>query len=102
VWLSTAGGGVSRLHVRLDDRTQYYGCGPYRENPQGFQVCCHNKPGFRSVGSYSWAGIYNTHFWVDPDTGVAGVVLVQVLPFYDGNCIGVLRGCKEWVYQALR
>ena len=32
VWLSTAGGGVSWLHVRLDDRPKYYGYGPYREN----------------------------------------------------------------------
>lgn len=31
VWLSTAGGGVSWLHVRLDDRPKYYGFGPYRQ-----------------------------------------------------------------------
>jgi hypothetical protein len=31
VWLSTAGGGVSWLHVRLDDRPKYYGYAPYRE-----------------------------------------------------------------------
>ncbi|MEM7537169.1 MAG: hypothetical protein AAF639_33660 [Chloroflexota bacterium] len=30
VWLSTAGGGVSWLHVRLDDRPKYYGYAPYR------------------------------------------------------------------------
>lgn len=30
VWLSTAGGGVSWLHVRLDDRPKYYGFAPYR------------------------------------------------------------------------
>jgi hypothetical protein len=30
VWLSTAGAGVSWLHVRLDNRPKYYGHGPYR------------------------------------------------------------------------
>ena len=30
VWLSTAGGGVAWLHVRLDDRPKYYGYLPYR------------------------------------------------------------------------
>jgi hypothetical protein len=30
VWLSTAGAGVSWLHVRLDDRPKYYGHEPYR------------------------------------------------------------------------
>ncbi len=31
LWLSTAGGGVPWLHVRLDSRTKYYGFHPYRE-----------------------------------------------------------------------
>jgi hypothetical protein len=31
VWLSTAGAGVSWLHVRLDDRPKYYGFRPYRD-----------------------------------------------------------------------
>lgn len=30
LWLSTAGAGVSWLHVRLDDRPKYYGYVPYR------------------------------------------------------------------------
>ena len=30
VWLSTAGGGVAWLHVRLDDRPKYYGWAAYR------------------------------------------------------------------------
>ena len=30
VWLSTAGAGVSWLHVRLDDHPKYYGFAPYR------------------------------------------------------------------------
>lgn len=33
VWLSTAGGGVSWLHVRLDDRPKYYHHTPYRKLP---------------------------------------------------------------------
>jgi hypothetical protein len=30
VWLSTAGAGVSWLHVRLDDRPKYYAFTPYK------------------------------------------------------------------------
>ncbi|QDU25740.1 hypothetical protein ETAA8_08100 [Anatilimnocola aggregata] len=33
VWLSTAGAGVSWLHVRLDDQPKYYSHGPYRVPP---------------------------------------------------------------------
>jgi hypothetical protein len=32
VWLSTAGAGVSWLHVRLDDRPKYYGFAPFRRS----------------------------------------------------------------------
>lgn len=31
MWVSTAGGGVSWLHVRLDGRPKYYGFEPYRK-----------------------------------------------------------------------
>jgi hypothetical protein len=31
IWLSTAGAGVSWLHVRIDDRPKYYGYEPYRD-----------------------------------------------------------------------
>jgi CubicO group peptidase (beta-lactamase class C family) len=58
--------------------------------------------GLRSEGSYSWGGINNTHFWVDPQKAVAAVVLMQVLPFYDESCIKVLRGFERIVYRELR
>lgn len=32
VWLSTAGAGVSWLHVRIDQRPKYYAYGPYRKH----------------------------------------------------------------------
>ena len=51
----------------------------------GFQITTSNKenPNLRSPGSYTWAGIYNTHFWVDPKRQIAAVLMMQVLPFYD-------------------
>lgn len=33
IWLSTAGAGVSWLHVRLDRRPKYYGFAPYKQRP---------------------------------------------------------------------
>lgn len=38
VWLSTAGAGVSWLHVRLDDHPKYYGFASYRGPPTGWRV----------------------------------------------------------------
>ncbi len=51
----------------------------------GFQIAVsdNGNEALRSPGSYSWSGLYNTHFWVDPGRGLAGVLLIQLLPFYD-------------------
>ena len=38
-------------------------------------------------GSLAWAGLANTYFWIDPARDVAGVILMQVLPFADGQCL---------------
>jgi methyl acetate hydrolase len=51
----------------------------------------------RAPGSYSWAGINNTHFWVDPQREIGVVVLMQVLPFYDEACIKLLTDVEELV-----
>jgi CubicO group peptidase (beta-lactamase class C family) len=69
----------------------------------GFQIAARDEryATLRSPGSLSWAGINNTHFWIDPNRRVAVVVLMQVLPFYDEVCIGVLRGFEELVYRHL-
>ena len=42
----------------------------------------------RSIGSLSWGGIFNTHFWIDPHRSMAAVVLMQTLPYYDARAIG--------------
>jgi methyl acetate hydrolase len=69
----------------------------------GFQIeTAPTDPSMRSAGSVSWGGIYNTHFWIDPQKGIAAAVLMQVLPYYDEKALGVLRGFERTVYQELR
>ncbi|MEJ1963240.1 MAG: serine hydrolase domain-containing protein [Gammaproteobacteria bacterium] len=57
---------------------------------------------YRSPGSLSWAGIYNTEFWVDPQRHVGGVLMMQVLPFYDDGAIRTLREFEAAAYRGLR
>src|ERR1700679_587120 len=66
----------------------------------GFQIASNNPEysGYRSPGSMSWAGIYNTEFWIDPVKHIGGVQMMQVLPFYDDGAIKTLRGFEELVY----
>ncbi|MEI9811298.1 MAG: serine hydrolase domain-containing protein [Acidobacteriota bacterium] len=58
-------------------------------------------PGLRSEGSTAWAGIYNTFFWVDPKKNIAGVVMMQYLPFYDPEAVGLLTDFERSVYASL-
>ena len=70
----------------------------------GFQIAAADPrfAALRSPGSLSWAGLNNTHFWIDPARHVAAVFLVQVLPFYDEASIRTLRGFEGLVYQSLQ
>jgi methyl acetate hydrolase len=67
----------------------------------GFQRTEVQVPGMRSVGSLAWAGIYNTEFWIDPKKGIGAVLMMQYLPFYDGEAIKVLQGFESRVYRSL-
>jgi len=55
----------------------------------------------RSAGSLFWAGLANTYYWIDPTRGVAGVILMQVLPFADRTCLDVFAGFERGVYAGL-
>jgi CubicO group peptidase (beta-lactamase class C family) len=68
----------------------------------GFQVTGpHSDELARSPGSMSWAGIFNTEFWIDPARRVGGVLLMQYLPFYDAAAIETLQGFERRVYEGL-
>jgi methyl acetate hydrolase len=70
----------------------------------GFQIASSDPQyaKFRSPGSLSWAGIHNTEFWIDPVKHIGGVMMMQVLPFYDDGAIRTLRDFEELVYQNLQ
>ena len=57
--------------------------------------------GKRAPGSQSWGGINNTYFWWDPTRGVAGVILMQFLPFADGKALAAYDTFERGVYGML-
>ena len=66
----------------------------------GFLISVEGQPGKRSAGSLSWGGINNTYFWIDPTRGIAGVILMQFLPFADEKALGVYDAFERAVYRA--
>jgi methyl acetate hydrolase len=66
-----------------------------------FMINTAMTPEGRSAGSLAWAGLANTYFWIDPDRDVAGVILMQLLPFADSHCLEAFAGFERGVYAGL-
>jgi methyl acetate hydrolase len=66
-----------------------------------FLINTAKTPEGRSPGSLAWAGLANTYYWIDPSRDVAGVILMQVLPFADKKCLEAFAGFETGVYAGL-
>src|SRR3954467_7025673 len=65
----------------------------------GFLITTDQVPGKRSSGSLSWGGINNTFFWIDPTRGIAGLIMMQYLPFADAKALAVYDAFERGAYQ---
>ena len=66
-----------------------------------FLINTAKTPEGRSAGSLAWAGLANTYYWIDPARDVAGVILMQLLPFADKKCLEAFAGFERGVYAGL-
>jgi methyl acetate hydrolase len=55
----------------------------------------------RKAGSLTWAGLFNTYYWIDPTTRIAGVIMMQILPFVDKQALNAYRQFERGIYHAL-
>jgi methyl acetate hydrolase len=65
----------------------------------GFLITVDQVPGKRCPGSLSWGGINNTFFWIDPIRGIAGVIMMQYLPFADAKALAVYDAFERGAYH---
>jgi len=52
----------------------------------------------RGANTLSWAGVYNTFFWIDREKKVCAVLMTQVLPFLDDGPKALLEDFDRAVY----
>ncbi|KAM0335017.1 hypothetical protein ACHAQA_000051 [Verticillium albo-atrum] len=57
--------------------------------------------GKRRKGSLMWSGMCNGHWWIDRETGIAGVLVVNVLPHGDPVVIKLYDELERAVYSEL-
>ena len=67
----------------------------------GFMISTAPVPGGRGAGSLAWAGLGNTYFWIDPAKGIAGVILMQLIPFADAKALRLLGDFERALYSNL-
>jgi methyl acetate hydrolase len=68
----------------------------------GHMINMQPVPDARSAGSMTWAGLFNTYYWIDPKKHVAAVFMTQVLPFADERALRVYRQFERGVYAAVK
>jgi methyl acetate hydrolase len=67
----------------------------------GLLLNTQDQPGMRRAGSGSWAGLCNTHFWVDPTSGVTASIYSNFLPFLTPQGFAVYVAFEQALYAAL-
>jgi methyl acetate hydrolase len=67
----------------------------------GFMISTAAAAGGRSASSLAWAGLGNTYFWLDPSQGIAGVILMQLLPFADAKALTLFDAFEQAIYAEL-
>jgi CubicO group peptidase (beta-lactamase class C family) len=55
-------------------------------------------PTGRTAGSWAWAGLYNTYFWIDPTRSLCGLILTQILPFGDAAVLDLFAQFERLIY----
>ncbi len=58
-------------------------------------------PGMRRAGSGAWAGLCNTHFWVDRTTGVCASIYSNFLPFVTPAAMTMYNDFERALYASL-
>ena len=72
---------------------------PFRQGwGLGFHLFLEDLPAMRRAGSGDWGGLFNCAYWIDRASGVTGVFLTQVLPFYDARIVETTAGFELGVY----
>ena len=60
-----------------------------------------DQPGMRRAWSGGWAGLCNTHFWVDRTTGICASIYSNLLPFVTPEAFELYQDFERALYAAL-
>jgi CubicO group peptidase (beta-lactamase class C family) len=67
----------------------------------GLHLFLEDLEGMRRAGSGDCPGLLNCYFWIDRESGLAGGLLTQVLPFFDAQVVQLLVAVEQALYAQL-
>ena len=67
----------------------------------GLLLNTQDLPGMRRAWSGAWAGLCNTHFWVDRTTGICASIYSNFLPFITPEAFALYQDFERALYTAL-
>ncbi len=81
--------------------THEFNAGPGYKWGYGLLLNENDIPGMRRAYSGAWAGLCNTHFWVDRTTGIAGSIYSNFLPFVPPEALELYANYEKALYASL-
>jgi CubicO group peptidase (beta-lactamase class C family) len=81
--------------------TADFNAGPGYKFGLGLLLNSEDQPGARKAGSGAWAGIFNSHYWVDRSSGVTGAIYSQTLPFAEPPVFQMYADFERALYASL-
>ena len=81
--------------------TYEFDAGPGYKWGYGLLLNENDIPGMRRAYSGAWAGLCNTHFWVDRTTGVCGSIYSNFLPFVPPEALALYADYERALYASL-
>ncbi|MEO7853134.1 MAG: serine hydrolase domain-containing protein [Rubrivivax sp.] len=73
--------------------------GKAKSHSMAFMRFDEDIPGMRRAGSQGWAGVLNSHYWFDPQAGIAAVLMTQSLPFVEPRFMDTYERFERATYR---
>lgn len=81
--------------------TEAFNAGPGWKWGYGLLLNTADVPGGRRAGSGAWAGLFNSHFWIDRTTGICASVYTNSLPFVFPAAFAFYGEFEQALYASL-
>ena len=78
-----------------------FNLGPGYKFGYGLLLNTADVPGGRRAGTGAWAGLFNTHFWIDRASGICASIYSNSLPFITPEALALYAGYEGALYAAL-